>query len=131
MDFLRPFQPQLLSVLRIMSGLLLLQHGTAKFLNIPVGPMNNASLMSMSGAAGAIELVFGVLLVIGLFTRLSAFICSGMTAVAYFYAHSPRGFFPILNGGELAALYSFVFLYLAAAGGGPLSIDRLWRGADN
>ena len=78
MDFLRPYTPQLLSILRIMSGLLLLQHGTTKFLNFPVGPMNNASLMTMGGAAGAIELVFGVLLVIGLFTRLSAFICSGM-----------------------------------------------------
>ena len=74
MDFLRPYAPQLLSVLRIMSGLLLLQHGTTKYLNFPVGPMNNASLMTMSGAAGVIELVFGVLLVIGLFTRLSAFI---------------------------------------------------------
>lgn len=129
MDFLRPYTPQLLSVLRIMSGLLLLQHGTTKFLNFPAGPMNNASLMSMNGAAGVIELVFGVLLVIGLFTRLSAFIASGMTAVAYFYAHSPRSFFPILNGGELAALYSFVFLYLAAAGGGPWSVDRA-RGGD-
>jgi len=124
MEFLRPLAPQLLSVLRIMSGLLLLQHGSTKFLNFPAGPMNNASLMTTSGAAGAIELVFGVLLVIGLFTRLSAFICSGMTAVAYFYAHAPGGFFPILNGGELAALYSFVFLYLAAAGGGPWSVDR-------
>jgi putative oxidoreductase len=129
MDFLRPFQPQLLSVLRIMSGLLLLQHGTTKYLSIPVGPMNNAAPMTMSGAAGLIELVFGILLVIGLFTRLSAFICSGMTAVAYFYAHSGRGFFPILNGGELAALYCFVFLYLSAAGSGPWSVDAA-RGSD-
>jgi putative oxidoreductase len=125
MDFLRPYSPILLSVLRIMSGLLLLQHGTTKYLNFPVGPMNNASPMTMSGAAGIIELVFGVLLVLGLFTRLSAFICSGMTAVAYFYAHAHRGFFPILNGGELAALYSFVFLYIAAAGPGPWSVDRV------
>ena len=125
MDFLRPYQAQLLSVLRIMSGLLLLQHGTTKYLNFPVGPMNNASPMTMSGAAGILELVGGVLLIIGLFTRPVAFILSGMTAVAYFYAHAPRGFFPILNGGELAALYCFVFLYLAAAGGGPWSADRL------
>ena len=130
MDFLRPYAPQLLSVLRIMSALLVLQHGTTKYLNFPVGPMNNASPMTMGGAAGLIELVFGVLLVIGLFTRLSAFILSGMTAVGYFYAHAPRGFFPILNGGELAALYSFVYLYLAAAGGGPWSADRLWRRSD-
>jgi putative oxidoreductase len=130
MDFLRPFTPQLLSILRIMSGLLLLQHGTAKYLGFPfVERMANASPTTMSGAAGLIELVFGALLVIGLFTRFSAFICSGMTAVAYWYAHGRRGFFPILNGGELAALYSFVFLYLAAAGGGPWSVDAR-RGGD-
>jgi putative oxidoreductase len=127
MDFLRPCTPQLLSVLRIMSGLLLLQHGTTKYLSIPVGPMNNASPLSMSGAAGLIELVTCVLLVLGLFTRPAAFIASGMCAVAYFYAHAGRGFFPILNGGELAVLYAFVFLYLAAAGGGPLSLDRIIR----
>lgn len=127
MDFLRPYAPQLLSVLRFMSGLLFLQHGTTKYLNIPVGPMNNASPMTMSGAAGIIELVAGTLLVIGLFTRPAAFIASGMTAVAYFYAHAGRNFYPILNGGELAALYCFVFLYLAAAGAGPWSLDRLIR----
>ncbi len=127
MDFLRPYAPQLLSVLRFMSGLLFLQHGTTKYLNIPVGPMNNASPMTMSGAAGIIELVAGALLVLGLFTRPAAFIASGMTAVAYFYAHAGRNFYPILNGGELAALYCFVFLYLAAAGAGPWSLDRLIR----
>lgn len=130
MTFLRPYTAQLLSILRIMSGLLLLQHGTTKFLNFPVGPQNNASISTMSGAAGIIELVFGVLLVIGLFTRLSAFILSGMTAVAYFYAHAPQGFFPILNRGELAALYCFVFLYIAAAGGGPWGVDAM-RGRDD
>ncbi|HWV83622.1 MAG TPA: DoxX family protein [Hyphomicrobiaceae bacterium] len=127
MEFLRPYAPQLLSVLRFMSGLLFLQHGTTKYLNIPVGPMNNASPMTMSGAAGVIELVAGALLVVGLFTRPAAFIASGMCAVAYFYAHAGRSFFPILNGGELAVLYAFVFLYLAAAGAGPLSLDRLIR----
>jgi putative oxidoreductase len=130
MNLLQPYAPQLLSVLRIMSGLLLLQHGTAKYLSFPVGPMNNASPMTMGGAAGLIELVFGALLVVGLFTRCSAFIASGMTAVAYFYAHAHRGFFPLLNGGELAVLYSFVFLYLAAAGGGPWSADRIMRRTD-
>jgi putative oxidoreductase len=79
----------------------------------------------MSGAAGMIELVCGVLLVLGLFTRPAAFIASGMTAVAYFYAHAAKSFYPILNGGELAVLYCFVFLYLAAAGAGPISIDRV------
>jgi putative oxidoreductase len=130
MTLLKPFAPQLLSLLRLMSGLLVLQHGTSKYLNFPTGPMNNASPMTMSGAAGVIELVGGILLVIGLFTRPAAFILSGMTAVAYFYVHAQRGFFPLLNGGELAALYSFVFLYLAAAGAGPLSVDRLWSGKE-
>jgi putative oxidoreductase len=128
MNFLRPYSAQLLSLLRIVSGLLLLQHGTTKYLNFPVGPMNNASPMTMSGAAGLIELIGGVLIVIGLFTRPAAFIISGMTAVAYFYAHAHQSFFPILNRGELAALYCFVFLYLAAAGGGAFSLDRLWHG---
>ncbi len=127
MDVLRPYSAHFLSILRIMSGLLLLQHGTAKILNFPEGPMNNASPLTMGGAAGLIELVFGALLVIGLFTRLSAFIASGLTAVAYFYAHAGRDFFPILNGGELAALYSFVFLYLASAGAGPWSVDNAIR----
>src|SRR6186997_2249935 len=130
MDFLRPYTQQILSLLRIMSGLLLLQHGTAKYLNFPVHQtMNNASPSSMSGAAGIIELVGGVLLIIGLFTRCTAFVLSGMCAVAYFWAHAGRGFFPLLNGGELAALYALVFLYLAAAGGGAWSVDRS-RGKD-
>jgi putative oxidoreductase len=127
MDFLRPWRPQLLSVLRIMTGLLILQHGTGKYLNVPVGPMNNASPMTPGGAAGLIELVGGVLITLGLFTRLAAFILSGTMAVAYFYAHAPRGFYPILNQGELAVLYCFVFVYLAAAGAGPWSFDRLMR----
>ncbi|MBO0766228.1 MAG: DoxX family protein [Hyphomicrobiaceae bacterium] len=129
MGFLKPFSSQLLSVLRIMAGLLLLQHGTGKYLGIPVGPMNNASPTTMGGAAGVLELIGGVLMILGLFTRPVAFILSGMCAVAYFYAHAPRGFFPILNGGELAALYSFVFLYLASAGGGGWSLDKA-RGAE-
>lgn len=124
MGFMRAYEGILLSVLRIMSGLLLLQHGTTKYLSIPVGPMNGASPMTMSGFAGVLELVGGVLLIIGLFTRPVAFILSGMTAVAYFYAHAARDFYPILNGGELAVLYCFVFLYLSAAGAGPLSVDR-------
>jgi putative oxidoreductase len=130
MTFLRPYTSQLLSVLRFMSGLLLLQHGTGKYLNFPVGPMNNASPTTMSGAAGILELVGGVLLVLGLFTRCAALVLSGMMAVAYFYAHAGRGFFPVLNGGELAVLYCFVFLYLTAAGGGPWSLDHAVRGKD-
>lgn len=125
MDFLKPYTAQLLSVFRVMSGLLFLQHGTTKFLSIPVTKMSDVSPLSMSGAAGLIELVGGVLIVIGLFTRPLAFLLSGTMAVAYFYAHFPRGFFPILNGGELSALYCFVFLFVAAAGGGAWSVDRL------
>jgi putative oxidoreductase len=123
-DFLKPYTDKLLSVLRIMSGLLFLQHGTTKFLNLPVSPMNNASPMSLAGAAGIIELVGGILLVIGLFTRPVAFVLSGTMAAAYFIAHGTRGFFPLLNGGELAALYCFVFLFIAAAGGGVWSVDK-------
>ena len=123
MDFLKPYTPQIRSILRIMSGLLILQHGTSKYLSFPPSQMSNTPAMSMGGAAGILELVGGVLLVIGLFTRPVAFVLSGMCAVAYFYAHAGRSFYPLLNGGELAALYSFVFLYLAAAGAGPWSID--------
>jgi len=125
LKFLAPHSSKLLSLLRIMSGLLFLQHGTTKYLSLPATRMSDVSPASMSGAAGLIELVGGFLLVIGLFTRPVAFVLSGTMAVAYFYAHFPKGFFPILNGGELAALYCFVFLYLAAAGGGDLSVDRL------
>ncbi len=128
MDFLTPYRPYLLAVLRVMSGLLLLQHGTTKYLYFPETQFSGASPATMGGAAGVLELVGGVLLVLGLFTRPAAFILSGMMAVAYFYAHAPQGFFPIRNGGELAALYCFVFLYLAAAGGGAFSLDRR-RGA--
>lgn len=125
MHFLTPYTSHLLSLLRFMSGLLLLQHGTTKYLGFPESQMTGASPFTMGGAAGVLELIGGFLLVIGLFTRPVAFILSGMTAVAYFYAHAPQGFYPLLNGGELAALYCFVFLYLAAAGGGALSVDRM------
>lgn len=120
--------PRLLSILRIMTGLLFLQHGTAKLLKIPVMPMfANLSLNSLPGIAGILELVGGVLIILGLFTRSVAFVLSGLMAVAYFMAHAPRGFYPILNAGELAILYCFVFLYFAAAGPGPWSIDAARR----
>lgn len=125
MTFLTPFQPQIQSVFRIMAGLLILQHGTTKILNFPVSQMNDVSLTGLSGIAGFFELIFGALLVIGLYARLSAFLLSGLTAAAYFIAHAPQGFFPLLNGGELAALYSFAFLYLAAAGPGPWAVDAI------
>ncbi len=120
--------PRLLSIVRIMSGLLFLQHGTAKLLAFPAGAVPpNFSLMSMPGYAGMIEFVCGILLVIGLFSRPAAFIASGMTAVAYFLVHAPWGFVPLINRGVLAALYCFVFLYIAAAGPGPWSIDAARR----
>jgi putative oxidoreductase len=125
------WQPTALSLLRFMSGLLLLQHGTAKLLGFP--PMQsfaNLQIGSMVGAAGVIELVGGALLVVGLFTRAAAFIASGMTAVAYFMVHVPKNFMPILNGGELAVLYCFVFFYLVFAGGGPVSLDAILRKKD-
>lgn len=115
--------PRVLSILRIAAGLLILQHGTTKILGFPATEMSGISVATMPGFAGIIELVGGILVVIGLFTRPAAFILSGMTAVAYWYAHAPQGFYPLLNSGELAALYCFVFLYLACAGGGVWSID--------
>ena len=124
MTFLKPHSGILLSVLRIMAGLLFLQHGASKYLGIPQTDHTGASPFTMGGAAGLIELVGGTLIVLGLLTRPAAFIASGTMAVAYFYAHAAQSFYPIQNHGELAVLYCFVFLYLAAAGAGPLSIDR-------
>lgn len=115
----------LLSILRVMTGLLFLAHGTAKLLQWPAVEMfkDGVPIASLFGIGGIIEIVGGILIVIGLFTRLTAFILSGMMTVAYFMFHAPAGFYPILNGGELAVLYCFVFLYLAAAGPGPWSVD--------
>ena len=130
MNFLNRFEPLFLSLLRVVSGLLLLERGSSKYLNFPITPLNNASIQTMGGAAGVFEFLCGLLLVIGLFTRPAAFLLSGMTAVAYFTVHAGRGFFPILNGGELAVIYCFVFLYLSAAGGGPFSVDNMIRQKD-
>jgi putative oxidoreductase len=131
--FCRDAAPHLLSILRIMAALLLLQHGTQKLLGFPPLPPGRSApeFLTLIWFAGAIELVGGVLLAIGLFSRATAFILSGELAFAYWLSHASRGFYPILNAGELAALYCFVFLYLAAAGPGPWSLDRLlWRQYD-
>jgi putative oxidoreductase len=121
-----PYSLSLLSILRIFTGLSLLQHGTAKILGFPDAPMfANVQITSLTGVGGLIELVGGILFTIGLFTRPVAFILSGFTAVAYFMAHAGKSFFPVLNGGELAALYCFVFLYFVFAGAGPWSLDAI------
>jgi len=120
--------PFLLSVLRAVSAFLFIAHGTQKLLAWPVNqPRNSVDLMSLSGAAGMLELFGGAMLFFGLFTRPVALVLSGEMAVAYFLRHAPRNFWPILNGGELAALYCFLFLYFAAAGGGAWSLDALMR----
>ncbi|MEJ8851625.1 DoxX family protein [Variovorax rhizosphaerae] len=120
------FAPSVLSVLRIVSAFLLIQHGSAKLLGIPhVANFDNLQLVSLLGVAGVLELVGGVLLLLGLFTRPTAFVLSGLLAFAYFIGHATKGFVltPFLNQGEAAVLFSFVFLYIAAAGAGPWSVD--------
>jgi putative oxidoreductase len=122
--------PRMLAVLRMMTALLFMQHGTQKLLGFPFSPRPGPELFSLLGLAGVLELFGGFLILIGLFTRPVAFILSGQMAVAYFMAHAPQGFFPILNAGELAILYCFVFLYLFVAGPGTWSVDELrWRAA--
>jgi putative oxidoreductase len=123
------WSPVLLSLVRIVAAFGFMTHGTQKLFGVPtVDPRAGVELLSRAGAAGIIETVGGALLIAGLFTRPVAFLCSGLMAAAYFIAHWPRNFWPILNGGELAAVYCFLFLYLAATGGGPLSIDAMMRG---
>jgi putative oxidoreductase len=116
----------LLSVLRVIAAFLFIAHGTQKLFAWPAAePREPAPLMSIMGLAGVLETFGGLLLLVGLFTRPVAFLLAGEMAVAYFKAHAPRGVWPILNHGELAILYCFLFLYLAAAGGGSWSLDAL------
>jgi putative oxidoreductase len=117
------WQGEMRSVLRIVTGLLFLQHGTQKFFSFPDPTKSGPDLFSLMGLAATIEFVGGILFIIGLFTRPVAFICAGFTAVAYWMAHAPQGFYPIMNMGELAILYCVVFLYFVAAGPGPWSVD--------
>ncbi|MBP2512020.1 DoxX family protein [Sphingomonas sp. PvP018] len=114
------WSPRLLSVMRVVVALVFFSHGISKFFGLPPFPMVMTPLLYV---AGIIEVVGGALLIVGLFTRPVAFLLSGMSAAAYFLAHAPQGPFPIANGGEAAVLYCFVFLYLAAAGGGAWSVD--------
>ena len=115
--------PRGLSVLRIMSALLFMEHGTLKILGFPASDRPAMELLSLGGIAGFFGLFGGALLFLGLFTRPVAFLLSGVMASAYFIAHAPRSFFPVLNGGDAAILYCFVFLYFVLAGGGAWSID--------
>jgi putative oxidoreductase len=122
--------PQALSLLRIVSAYLFLLHGSAKLLGFPsIAMFANLQVLSMSGIAGVIELVGGVLVLIGLFTRPAAFVMSGLMAFAYFIGHASQGnpLFPLMNGGEAAVLFCFVFLFIAAAGAGPWSVDAAMR----
>jgi putative oxidoreductase len=123
-DQLNRISPQVLSILRIITALLLLQHGLSKFFSFPMA-MPMPSLFSLLWFAGIIEIVGGVLLLIGLFSRWTALILSGELAFAYFIAHAPRGFYPLTNQGEDAVLFCFIFLYLACAGPGPWSVDAM------
>ena len=119
--------PRVLSVLRIVSGLMFLEHGTAKVLGFPVVEGVPGPALTIPGMSGPLELIFGALLVLGLFTRPVAFLAAGFCAVGYWMIHAPQGIYPILNGGELIALYCFVFLYLSVAGGGSWSLDAQMR----
>lgn len=118
------------SILRVIAGLLLIVHGVQKLFGLFGGLGGHgatAPVWSEFWVAGVLETVGGILIVLGLFTRPVAFLLCGEMAVAYFRMHLPRGFWPIENGGELAVLYCFIFLYLFAAGGGPISLDRAIR----
>jgi putative oxidoreductase len=122
---LKPLHDHTYSVLRIFAGVLFMIHGTMIVIGYPPSPMKAATLASISGVAGILELVLGALVAIGLLTSIAAFVASGEMAVAYFMVHAPKGFYPQLNQGELAVLYCFIFLYIAANGAGLWSIDHL------
>lgn len=125
-DSLERHRPTALAGLRIITGLMFMQHGTQKIFSFPAEARGPFELMSQMGIGGVLELVGGALIVLGLFTRPVAFLLSGMMAVAYFQFHAMSGgLFPMVNGGELAALYCWVFLYLAFAGPGALSVDGI------
>ncbi|OLE54906.1 MAG: DoxX family protein [Acidobacteria bacterium 13_1_20CM_3_53_8] len=127
-SFLFKWSPRLLSILRIVTALLFMEHGAQKLFGFPA-PMQGGAppLMSMFGVSGILEFFGGLLILLGLFTRPVALILAGEMAVAYFMVHAPGGLWPLLNRGELAVLYCFIFLYLVFAGAGEWSVDRLRR----
>jgi len=124
-DALNEQSPRVLAVLRIVTALVFLQHGTQKILGFPTGEMPQPELLSLFGIGGVLELVGGVLLILGLFTRATAFVMSGMMAIAYWMFHAPVSIYPIQNGGELAIVFAFVFLYLVFSGPGAWNLDSL------
>lgn len=126
-SFWSRWSPALLSVLRIVVAFLFMQHGAQKVFGFPGAGDHKVELASLMGFAGCLELFGGGLVLLGLFTRPVAFLLAGEMAFAYFMAHAPQGFWPVLNQGEAAAFYCFAFLYLSAAGGGPWSLDRALR----
>jgi putative oxidoreductase len=122
--------PQVLSIVRIVSALIFIEHGTQKFFAFPAASASGSpAVLSLLWWQGVIELAGGILLLLGLFTRPVAFILAGDMAFAYWMVHAPRNFYPVLNGGDSAILYCFVFFYLAFAGGGPWSVDTQLRKA--
>ncbi len=123
-DRLSAYRPQALAALRIVAALLFIEHGTQKFIDFPPAEQPFGDLMNILGVAGVLEVVGGVLILIGLFTRPVAFVLCGFMAVAYFMAHAPQSFFPINNRGDAAILFCFVFLYLTAAGPGAFALDN-------
>lgn len=123
--FMKKFVPQTYALMRIVVGLLFLWHGTQKLFGIPVAMQGDPAAFIIY-IAGPIELIGGTLVMIGLFTRWAAFLCSGLMAFAYWMAHGTQALFPIVNRGELAALYCFIFLYISAHGGGLWSLDAAW-----
>jgi putative oxidoreductase len=119
-------EPYMLSIFRVIAGLLFFQYGVVKFFKFPAGTMfDRLEMFSMYWNAGIFEFVLGALLILGLFTRVAAFILCGEMAFAYFLDHFPRSFIPLLNGGNLAIMFCFSCLYFACAGGGPWSLDAL------
>lgn len=123
---LAQYRPQALGVLRIMTALQFIEHGTQKLFNFPVGT-HAGTLSGLPLAAGILEFVGGILLALGLFTRPVAFILAGEMAIAYFMAHMPRDFFPVNNSGDAAISFCFIFLYLVFAGGGAFALDNRAR----
>jgi len=115
------------AALRIVTGLLFLEHGTSKYFNFPATEYfaNGVEVLSLMGLAGALEIIGGLLIIIGLFTRITAFVLAGFMAVAYFMAHAPNSLFPMNNQGDAAILFCFIFLYFSAAGAGPWSLDAI------